>query len=153
VAPTTEFWPEAPRDRVAYSRTRPFELKSTFQWSGRSPGQARHFVANTLAAWGYRGAVLDDAALIASELATNAVLHARTEFTVVVSRRPGGNIRIAVGDTSLMRPRPRRGGPLETSGRGLRLVEALAGEWGADVLPDGKVIWAELPAEAALSAR
>ena len=137
MALTTEFWPKA--------------LGSTFQWSGRSPGQARHFVIDTLAAWGCR-ALLDDAALIASELATNAVLHARTEFTVVVSRRPGGNIRIAVRDTSLARPRPRRAGPLATSGRGLRLVEALAADWGADVLPDGKVIWAELPAETALTA-
>jgi hypothetical protein len=131
--------------------TRPCELESTFQWSGRSPGQARHFVVDTLATWGYR-ALFDDAALIATELATNAILHARSEFTVVVSRRPGGTIRIAVRDTSLARPRPRRAGPFETSGRGLRLVEALAADWGADLLPDGKVIWADLGAGAALTA-
>ena len=127
------------------TQTLPLELESTFRWSGRSPTQARHFVIDTLAAWEC-GAPLDDAALIATELATNAVLHAGTGFTVVVSRRPGGTIRIAVRDASMVRPRPRRAGPLESSGRGLRLVEALATDWGADFLPDGKVIWAELRA-------
>jgi len=121
----------------------PSELEATFAWSGRSPGQARHFVVDAVAAWG-DWALLDDAALITTELATNAVLHARTGFTVVISRRPDGTIRIAVRDASLMRPRPRLAGPFEGSGRGLRLVEALTNHWGADFLPDGKTIWAEL---------
>ena len=127
------------------AQTLPIELESMFRWSGRSPTQARHFVIDSLTAWGC-GAPLDDAAVIATELATNAVLHARTEFTVVVSRRREGRVRIAVRDASLVRPRPRPAGPLESSGRGLRLVEALAADWGADFLPDGKVIWAELRA-------
>ena len=125
--------------------TVPSELEAAFGWSGRSPGQARHFVIDTLATWGC-WALLDDAALVVTELATNAVLHARTEFTVVVSRRPEGTIRIAVRDASLLRPRPRRANLLEGSGRGLRLVEALATRWGTDFLPDGKVLWADLRA-------
>lgn len=119
------------------------ELEATFRWSGRSPAQARHFVINTLAAWGYADRI-DDAALIASELATNAVLHARSKFTVTLSRWPEGRIRVAVRDASAVRPRPRRAGPLDGSGRGLALVEALASSWGADIVPDGKVVWGEL---------
>ena len=115
----------------------------TFRWSGRSPAAARRFVRETLAAWG-RPDLIDDAALVATELATNAVLHARSGFTIALCRGPEGTIRVAVRDASLGRPRPRRAGPLEGGGRGLRLVEALATVWGTDLLPDGKVVWAEL---------
>ena len=90
------------------------------------------------------GDVIDDANLIATELATNAVLHTRDGFAVVLTRRPEGTIRIAVRDASLVRPRPRRAGPFEGSGRGLRIVDALATAWGVDPLSDGKVVWAEL---------
>ena len=125
--------------------TLPCELEAQFPWSGRSPGQARHFVVDTLAAWGC-WTLLDDAALITTELATNAVLHARTGFTVVVSRRPEGTVRIAVRDASPVGPRPRQARPFDGSGRGLHLVATLATRWEANLLPGGKVIWAELPA-------
>ena len=128
--------------------TVPCELEATFGWSGLSPGQARRFVTGALAAWGCCHLVAD-AALIATELATNAVIHAGTGFTIVLTRRPEGTIRIAVHDASLVRPRPRRAGPFEGSGRGLGLVEALAADWGADHLPDGKAVWADLRAATA----
>lgn len=131
------------------SPTMPRELEAEFPWSGRSPGQARHFVVDTLAAWGC-WALLDDAALITTELATNAVLHAQTGLSVVVSRREG-TIRIAVRDSSLVRPQPRQASPLETSGRGLRLVAALAARWGSGLVPDGKEIWAELELPAVIA--
>jgi len=119
------------------------DVQAAFRWSGRSPARARRFVIDTLAAWGCVD-VLDVAALIATELATNAVLHARTDFTVTVSHSPEGTIRIAVRDASPVRPRPRRAGPFDGSGRGLALVEALAASWGTDPLPGGKAVWAQL---------
>jgi len=119
------------------------DAQAAFRWSGRSPAQARRFVIDTLAAWGCVDR-LDVAALIATELATNAVLHAQTDFTVTVSHAPEGTIRIAVRDASPVRPRPRRAGPFDGSGRGLPLVGALAAVWGTDPLPGGKVVWAEL---------
>ena len=125
------------------AQTVPCELEATFGWSGLSPGQARRFVTGTLTAWGC-GHLVADAALVATELATNAILHARTGFTIVLTRRPEGTIRIAVRDASRVRPRPRRAGPSDGSGRGLRLVETLAAAWGADHRPDGKVVWADL---------
>ena len=119
------------------------EVEVSFRWSSRGPAQARHFVTDTLVTWG-RSDLIDAAALIVTELATNAVLHARTDFTVTLSRVPEGTIRLAVRDASMVRPRQRRAGPYDGSGRGLALVAAFAAAWGTEYLPDGKVVWAEL---------
>jgi hypothetical protein len=119
------------------------ELACTFPWSGRGPTDARRFVTDTLFAWGYAD-LIDDAAVITTELAANAVLHARTSFTVTIARRPDGTVRVAVRDASILPPRQRQPGPFEGSGRGLGLVEAIASGWGADILADGKVVWAQL---------
>jgi DcmR-like sensory protein len=107
-----------------------------------APRAARHFVADTLRRWGGPGAAgpfAVDAAIIATELASNAVLHARSDFTVTVARRPGA-IRIAVRD----------GGPLiaplaVAAGHGLGLVNTVAARWGVQPLAaGGKLVWAEL---------
>ena len=119
------------------------DVEAMFRWSGRSPAQARRFVVDTLMAWKCTG-IINAAALIATELATNAVLHARTDFTVTVSSTADGTIRIAVRDASPVRPRPRQAGPFDTSGRGLALVEAMATGWGADLMLGGKEVWAVL---------
>ena len=124
-------------------RLAPFQLTRTFEWSGRGPADARRFVTETLVAWG-RADLVEDAAVVVTELATNAVVHARTGFTVAVSCHPDGSIRLAVRDDSVRPPRPRVAAPYDGSGRGLRLVEAIAGGWTADLLPRGKVVWALL---------
>jgi MEDS: MEthanogen/methylotroph, DcmR Sensory domain len=121
----------------------PLELEAAFVWGGRGPADARRFVIETLTAWGC-GHLIDDAAVVTTELATNAVLHARTDFTVTICRRPDGTIRVAVRDSSLSPPQRRQPRPFDRSGRGLRLVEAMATGWGADLLPGGKVVWAQL---------
>ena len=82
--------------------------------------------------------------MVVTELAANAVVHAQTSFTVTVSRPAGGTIRISVRDASVDPPRPRRPAPLDGSGRGLGLVAALTAVWGCDIVPGGKVVWAEL---------
>jgi hypothetical protein len=121
----------------------PLELVRSFVRGGRGPAEARRFVTETLTAWGHAD-VVDDAAVITTELATNAVIHARTNFTITISRLPGGAIRLAVRDASLLPLQQRRPAPFDGSGRGLGLVEAISTGWGADVLPDGKVVWAQL---------
>jgi hypothetical protein len=159
VALTTEHRPSAPHHHVVQfhgnddelaagvvpylTDAAPLELACTFPWSGWGPAEARRFVTGTLAAWG-RADLIDNAAVITTELATNAVLHARTEFTVTISRRPDGTIRVAVRDASLLPPRRRQPSALDGSGRGLGLVEAIAAGWGSDVLADGKIVWAQL---------
>jgi hypothetical protein len=48
-------------------------------------------------------------------------------------------------------PRPRRAGPEDESGRGLELLAALAGNWGAEPREGGvgKTVWFELKVAAA----
>ena len=106
---------------------------------------ARHFVESVLTAWG-RPESAWTAALLVSELAANAALHARTEFSVRVVDQ-AERIRIEVRDSSARIPRQRSYGVDATTGRGLQLVAQLAHDWGVTTEADGKVVWVELSAE------
>lgn len=86
-------------------------------------------------------------ALVVSELASNAVLHAGTPFTVRVWRGPD-RVRVEVLDRSDRLPTPRDHDPTAVSGRGLAIVGTLADRWGVEVVGDGKCVWAELPVQA-----
>lgn len=90
--------------------------------------------------------LIDDAVLVGSELAANAVCHAATErgMTVAWAELPGGGVRISVADGSRIRPRrvPRRSAV--ERGRGLDVVAALSATWGTRLRADGKVVFAEL---------
>jgi anti-sigma regulatory factor (Ser/Thr protein kinase) len=122
----------------------PGTLEAARSFAG-SPSAARHarrFVVETLLHWGCED-LADDAALVVSELATNAVLHARSGFTVSVSSLPPA-LWISVGDMSGALPTLRQASEADRSGRGLRLVAKVATGWGAKRLPHGKVVWAEL---------
>jgi anti-sigma regulatory factor (Ser/Thr protein kinase) len=108
----------------------------------RSVGHARRFCAATLAGWGVDAEVVDTCVLLVSELATNAVLHARTPFTVEIAPTPVLRVEVHDGDPRL--PHPRDYGVEAASGRGLHLVEALAASSGADRNASGKAVWFEL---------
>ena len=103
---------------------------------------ARQFVHVTLAAWG-----LDECAteviLVASELVTNAVLHARTAITIRMKREKR-RIRLEVSDGSPTLPRLCDYTDLAATGRGLHLVDTVATAWGAEPTADGKTVWCEL---------
>jgi len=86
------------------------------------------------------------AALCVSELATNAVLHARTEFSVNVTVR-GSVIRVEVDDHAPGLPTSSSHGLLTIDGRGLQIVEGLSDNWGVEPRNDGKCVWFEMPAE------
>ncbi|UQX11166.1 MEDS domain-containing protein [Candidatus Mycobacterium methanotrophicum] len=105
---------------------------------------ARHFTLDTLTSWRL-SRIGDDAALIVTELAANAVVHAKSAFRVAMSRSPSG-LRLAVEDADLSRPQPRRADPKDLSGRGMALVAGLAEEWGCDVYAGGKTVWVDIPA-------
>jgi hypothetical protein len=103
---------------------------------------ARHFVVDVLRSWGH-GELCPDAALIVSELATNALHHAGSPFRAVVDRRRGA-LRVGVEDATDL-PLQRRDTALDdVSGRGVDIVEALSERWGYSPLPGGKIVWAEL---------
>jgi hypothetical protein len=136
------------------SRTQPFSLfcgyradwvpgaVRTYPFSREAPATARHFAVATLCEWGLAD-VADDAALVVTELAANAIVHAGSGFTVILSAR-GNVLRIAVRD----------GGPLPAEGQaalmpiplhGLGAVDALAIRWGVESLGQaGKTVWVDL---------
>jgi hypothetical protein len=87
--------------------------------------------------------IVDAAELMACELATNCVRHARTDFELVI--HSDDQIRIEVRDTGAGRPRPRSPTPREPSGRGLRIVEAMSSAWGVVPASSGKTVWFTLP--------
>lgn len=109
----------------------------------RSAAAGRRFIAKTLAGWGLE-AHSDTAVLLANELVTNALLHARSavelELTCV-----GSTLRVAVHDTAVAAPARRFYGLEAGSGRGLAMVEALSADWGVILRPPvGKTVWFEL---------
>ncbi len=118
--------------------------------SPQSVGLVRRQVTADLRAAGTGAEVVDDVALVVSELVGNAVRHGRG--------LPGGGLRahwdVARGVVRLevedggsgpteVGPRPASG--TAESGRGLALVGLLATRWGSAATPCGTAVWAELP--------
>ncbi len=109
---------------------------------------ARRYARDRLTALGVPDDVAETALLLVSEIVTNVTLHARTEglLDVVVE---GEGLRLSVTDGSRARPRLRRYGARESTGRGLRMVHGLAAESGvvacSDVAVTGKTVWCLLP--------
>lgn len=115
-----------------------------------APSCAREVSRLQLAEWGM-SALSEVADVIVTEFVTNAVQASRRHggpaqlgFRMSVC---GPRVRIEVWDTAPGRPRLRTGvSPLDESGRGLQLVDALSGgRWGCQHCPaGGKVVWAEI---------
>jgi anti-sigma regulatory factor (Ser/Thr protein kinase) len=117
---------------------------------------ARILAVCQLAQWGipYGSALSDDAALIVSELATNAATHGRVpgrDFEVRLDLAEH-TLLIAVSDTRTDRlpPEPETltpPPPAAGCGYGLHLVDSLAARWGVRDRAcggPGKTVWAEL---------
>lgn len=108
--------------------------------------RARRRVAQLAVDWGHSGAA-GDAALLASELCTNALLHGclRDRLFRVETSLAGNALRVAVTDPKGERlPSPRASSPSDQFGRGLVIVDALAARWAVEKLTVGKTVWAEL---------
>lgn len=119
------------------------EAARTFPAALRSPAKARNFLADTLTTWGAGEDLYDDAAIVLSEFAVNAITHAQSGFTVALDHA-GDRIRLTVGDVDPTRPARRGRNLAASSGRGLLLVDAVAAAWGSTPVPGGKLVWAEL---------
>lgn len=86
--------------------------------------------------------------IVASELVTNAVLHARTNLELSYAY-DHANVEVGVRDLDIRpwQPPPSPHAPdswpaLSLGGRGLAIVAAIADEWGVTETEDGKQIWA-----------
>jgi anti-sigma regulatory factor (Ser/Thr protein kinase) len=105
--------------------------------------EARHHLVDFLHGRGWTDERIDDAALMTTELASNALTHAHSPFTVTadVSTR---RLRVGVHDASSLPPVAVRGtSPTVLRGRGLAFVAALADRWGYDPDASGKTVWFE----------
>jgi anti-sigma regulatory factor (Ser/Thr protein kinase) len=86
--------------------------------------------------------LVEDIRLVASELATNAMAHARTPFTVTLSASEG-TVLLIVRDGSASVPVRALPRAMDMGGRGLLLVELLSRDWGSSTDVDGsKSVWA-----------
>jgi PAS domain S-box-containing protein len=102
----------------------------------------RRFVVAALSALG-----LDEhaetATLLASELVTNALLHAVGPYRIGVESAEGV-LRIGLTDATTDGPQLVSTSEDATSGRGIRLVDSLANRWGVHLNEGGKTVWFEL---------
>ena len=109
-----------------------------------APAVARDFVTTTCDEWGLNR-VAKLTTLIASELVTNAVIHARTP-SVMALQRGDGELHVSVQDNDprpMYRPAPGATGAHNGDhGRGLLILDAMADAWGTLPTASGKVVWA-----------
>lgn len=108
----------------------------------QSARQARRHVTSLLESAGLTD-VADTAALLVSEVVTNALLHARSDASLSVSVHAGA-VRVEVRDTSVVPVQRRSRSTEAATGRGLLLLDALSERWGTENRHDGKVVWFEL---------
>lgn len=136
--------------------SRKVERNVTLPYVPSSVTGARKLLQDDLAGLGLGEERLDDAALVLSELVSNALRHAAPlpapeEDSVGVSWRaelgqgPGssGWVEISVrdGGSSTM-PRVARPSVSGLGGRGLGIVQTLAGRWGTEMDADTTTVWA-----------
>ncbi|WP_374208077.1 MULTISPECIES: ATP-binding protein [Streptomyces] len=111
-----------------------------------SVAQARHLAHARLTGWSVCPDTCDNAALVVSELVTNAIVHTASRLVVCELHDHDDTVRIAVCDEGCApgdpQPSPQR--PDEEHGRGLFLVDALCQAWGAQEHGPGLLVWAEL---------
>lgn len=110
---------------------------------------ARDVTRNTLNKWGLSH-IGDDAALVVSELVTNAVRYGVLSDTAtedlpitLMLLRLTPHVLLAVADPSDREPIPKELDFVSENGRGLYIVETYSRQWGWDRLENGgKAVWA-----------
>ncbi len=108
----------------------------------QAPRSARTAVSAVLNAWGYRDeGWLELAAVVVSELVTNAVRHGGGCLELDLESHDG-RVVVAVADGSAVVPRRRA--PDDAGGRGLALIEGMSSRWGVHDHQGGKRVWVEL---------
>ncbi|AEW93813.1 regulatory protein [Streptantibioticus cattleyicolor NRRL 8057 = DSM 46488] len=106
-----------------------------------SAGRARREARDALRGWGCRREDAEAVVLVVSELATNAIRHARARGRLFEVRL---HYLGDVSDPSTAHPRETYPDDDAESGRGLLLVAANAEKWGWRPCPTGKTVWARV---------
>lgn len=108
-------------------------------------GQARRYVRDVLRSWQCANDLVHDVLLVTSELVSNAVRHGGRSCVLHVEKSLE-QLRVEVSDGSSVLPQQRE--DADEGGRGLAIIEAVAGSWGVTERDTGKTVWAQwtLPA-------
>ncbi|GAA1700382.1 ATP-binding protein [Fodinicola feengrottensis] len=112
--------------------------------SPQSARAARTFVAEVLSEWDDHRRV-EAAALLVSELVTNAIVHGDGPIQLSVDRTAHHAVlRVEVADHGSGLPTAQAVAADALSGRGLAIVAAVADRWGIQPTSTGKRVWFEL---------
>ncbi|MFD6548362.1 SpoIIE family protein phosphatase [Streptomyces sp. NPDC058398] len=157
-----ESTPCAPDALAHHPAGRDLVSRTSLPGTPLAPAAARRFLRDTLLSWtepALPGSeIIDDrltgdAAVVVSELVTNAVVHAGTDVELLCRLEcpadgPPGPLVVEVSDQHPSRAiredgaEPAYGTP--EYGRGLRLVSALSEAWGITYRPGVKTVWSRL---------
>jgi len=136
-------------DEVAYSELASVKVSATFRADASELFRARRVAVEFFESLDCSADQVECAALITSELASNAVRHAATDFTVTcetlvdsTDHRLG---RISVEDGAaealpVLAAADRRA----IGGRGLSVISRLGSAWGVELADSSKTVWCDL---------
>jgi anti-sigma regulatory factor (Ser/Thr protein kinase) len=106
---------------------------------------ARRALARAAELWSLDRELTETALLLVSEVATNAIRHGSPPVQLSM-RLEKNRLRVEVSDSSPVLPELAQAAADQIGGRGLQIVQQLAGSWGACPSPRrlGKIVWFEL---------
>jgi anti-sigma regulatory factor (Ser/Thr protein kinase) len=119
-------------------------------FTAASAGIARRRLVSDLVAAGIFDSAVSDAAVVISELFSNALRHARPLPGAKIRvwwQLDEGTVRVCVKDGGGQTlPELGEFSQSTTGGRGLRIVARLSRHWGTRCDDEGTTVWAEVPA-------
>jgi anti-sigma regulatory factor (Ser/Thr protein kinase) len=115
-------------------------LRLSLEAGPTAAAEARSYVRAAICAW---GVPVDPyvAALLTSELVTNAIRHEAGDTVKLFISCSCGHLRVYVHDSSRTWPAPLNAGPDAEAGRGLMLIASLSTDWGVYRTPSGKAVY------------
>jgi anti-sigma regulatory factor (Ser/Thr protein kinase) len=116
--------------------------KQDYPAKPESAGRARTHADSVMKRW---NVAVEGLGSVVTELVSNAIRHSGGNLSCRLSY-DDDTVTVEVTDPSSALPAVRSARPLESSGRGLVIVENFAHHWGVRPAPGGKVVWAELEA-------
>jgi anti-sigma regulatory factor (Ser/Thr protein kinase) len=128
----------------------PGEIRMTIQGEEASVRLARELARYALINWGYEHSLVDDSAVVMSEIVTNAVEAAAGHALRIRIALHEGAPLLECWDPSPELPRSCEAGLDALSGRGLAIIAAYARETGVrpSATGHGKIVWALMPTTA-----
>ena len=105
---------------------------------------ARAAVRKTIAEWNLAEPI-DDAVLVVSELVTNAFRYGSGPLVLHLTVEDGYLVVGVQDNKPASAPSPKEVPDTQPDGRGLKLISAIASQWGWDQANGHKIVWAQIP--------